>query len=418
MDLSSIIINLSIILLLICMSGFLSGTETAMTASSKARLVQLSKKGNKRASKVLSLLENTENLIGGILIGNNFVNILASSIATNMFLSLIGENGVFIATFVMTAMVVIFAEVMPKVYAMANADKMAMGVVYIIEIIIKVLSPINNLVMMIVKKILAKLKINTKVRDITAQEEELRGAIELHDGDDPDYKHEREMLRSVMDLDDTSIEEATTHRKNVIYIDISETAEKIMEKIISSPFENFPVTDGTENIIGVINQKDVLTQLYRYTKKDKKINIKKLIAEPWYVPESTSMLDQLQAFREKGSHFAFVVDEYGSYMGIITITDILEHIVGDVHNDEAQPNIRKLSDNSYIFDGNELIRHINRELDWDIDDEDASTIAGFIMHNAQTLPKEGQVYSFAGYEFIIAKRERQQILKVRVKKVS
>ena len=412
------LIYIFIILLLICLSGFLSGTETAMTGSSRARLVQLSKKGNKRASLVLELLDKWESLIGSLLIGNNFVNILASSIATSIFLSIIGESGVFIATIIMTAMVVIFAEVLPKIYAMNNSDRMAMAVAPAINLLIKVLSPVNAMVIFIVKKILGWLKIETSEVDSKSQEEELRGAIELHDGDDPDYKHEREMLRSIMELDDDSIEGAMTHRQNVTVIDIKTPTNKIVQTILEKPFEKFPITDGTENIVGVINQKDVLRQMHRYNEKGKELDIKKLLEDPWFVPESTSMLDQLQVFREKGKHFAIVVDEYGSYMGIITIIDILEYIVGEVHTEENQPIFRKLSDNSYIFDGDENIRNINRELDWDLDDEEASTIAGYIIHHSKTLPKEGQVYQFGRYEFIIAKRERQKITKVRAHKIS
>ncbi len=417
MEINNIIIAI-IVLLLIGISGFFSGTETAMTASSKARLVQLSKKGNKKASKVLSLLSEREKLIGGLLLANNFVNILASALATTLFLSLIGENGVFITTIVMTALIVIFAEVLPKVYAMSNSDKMAMKVAPIIHYIILILSPLNKGVIFVVNKILLKFNVNQNNYDSQSQEEELRGAIELHDGDDPDYKHEREMLRSVLDLDDTSIEEAITHRKNVVTIDINASPDKIVETFINYPFKKFPITNGSENIIGVITQNNLIKQIYHYNKKNKSLNLNELIEKAWFVPESTSMLDQLQAFRDKGNHFGIVVDEYGSYMGVITITDIFEHIVGDVHSQENQSNLRSLSDGSYLFDGNESIRNINRELDWNINDEQSSTMAGYIIHNSQNLPTEGQIYYFEGYEFIIAKIERQQITKIRVKKIN
>jgi Mg2+/Co2+ transporter CorB len=412
----NIILIAIIVLLLIGISGFFSGTETAMTASSKARLVQLSKKGNKKAKKVLFLLSERDNLIGGLLLANNFVNILASSLATTLFLSLMGENGVFITTIVMTTLIVIFAEVLPKVYAMSNSDRMAMAVAPIINYIILILSPLNKGVIFIVNKILSQFNVNQNPHDSKTQEEELRGAIELHDGDDPDYKQEREMLRSVLDLDDTSIEEAITHRKNVVTIDINASQDKIIETFINHSFEKFPVTNGSENIVGVITQNNLIKQIYRYNKKKKPLNLKKIMEKAWFVPESTSMLDQLQVFRDKGNHFAIVVDEYGSYMGIITITDVFEHIVGDVHNQENQPNLRSLSDGSYLFDGNESIRNINRELDWNIDDEQSSTIAGYIIHRSENLPTEGQIYNFDDYEFIIAKIENQQISKIRVKK--
>ncbi len=418
MTISEIILTFSSIIILLAISGFLSGTETAMTAISRPRLVQWKKNGNDKAGIVLKLLENTERLIGTLLIGNNFVNILSSALATSLFINLLGEAGIVFATIIMTVLVVIFSEVLPKVYALSHADSVAVKVSLIIRALVWILTPFNVAVGYIVEKILKALniKLRNKADD---NEEELRGAIELHTGDDPDFKHEREMLRSVMDLDDTHIAEAFTHRKNVITLDINEPIEELIDTILSSHFTYFPVIDGGENIIGIIHSKELLRMYHKISHLNntlttlETLQILKTLHNPRFVPESTSMLDQLQAFRDQGEKFALVVDEYGTYMGCITMTDILEHIVGDVST-ENSPSIRLLANGSFLIDGDELIRNVNRELDWALDDEYASTVAGYILHESQTLPSEGQTFIFNSYRFVIVKRNRQQITKVRI----
>lgn len=404
------------IILLICVSGTFSGTETAITAVSKARLTRLSKDNDKKATALLGLLENTERIIGVLLLGNNFVNILASALATSLFLYLFGEAGVIATTIIMTILVVIFAEVMPKVYALSNSERTALFIYPILRYVVLMLTPLNVAVMSVVNVLLKPLGLDKK--DISEEhEEELRGAIELHDGEDPDYKHERNMLRSIMDLDDMSINECLTHRQNVTSLDINQDIETILNTVIQSGYSHFPLTDGAENIIGVIREKSLLREYRRSLLNNKQITLNHAVLEPWFVQESTSILDQLQSFRDTGNHMAIVVDEYGSYMGVITLKDILTVIVGDVQQTGTLiPNIRSLADGTYLFDGDEPIRNINRELDWDISDEYASTIAGYLIHCCQTLPQQGQVFKFDNMEFTVAKRERQQITKLRIRK--
>ncbi len=407
-------IHIVSIVLLICISGTFSGTETAITAVSKARLTRLSKEDNRKATALLQLLENTERLIGVLLLGNNFVNILASALATSLFLYLFGDGGVLATTVIMTVLVVIFAEVLPKVYALSNTERMALFIYPLLKYVVIVLTPFNVAVMSVVDFLLKPLGLQQKDTS-QEQEEELRGAIELHDGEDPDYKHERDMLRSIMDLDDMSINECFTHRQNVISLDVNDASETLINTAVHAPYSHFPLTDGTENIIGIIREKSLMQEYRRSIVKQKHINLKHATLDPWFVQESTSILDQLQSFRDTGNHMAIVVDEYGSYMGVITLKDILHVIVGDVQQTDASPNLRMLSDGTYVFDGDESIRNINRELDWDISDEHASTIAGYLIHRCQALPKQGQIFRFDDMEFTVAKREQQQITKLRVR---
>lgn len=410
-----ITLHIVAIVLLIGISGSFSGTETAVTAVSRARLTRLSKSGNQQATALLGLLENTEKIIGVLLLGNNFVNILASALATSLFLHLFGEAGVVATTLIMTILVVIFAEVLPKVYALADSEKVSLTMYPILRYVVIALTPLNMAVMFVVKCILKPLELPQR-NESHEHEEELRGAIELHDGEDPDFKQERDMLRSVIDLDDMSINECFIHRQNVISLDMSHSNKTILDTVIQSPRSHFPLTDGGENIIGVVREKSLIQEYHRSIAKNKDINLKHAILDPWFVPESTSILDQLQMFRDTRNHMAIVVDEYGSYMGILTIKDILKVIVGDVQEaTDDLPSIRKLSDESYLCDGDETIRNINRELDWNISDKHASTIAGYILHHAQTLPHQGQVFQFGNMEYTIAKREKQHIAKIRIR---
>ncbi len=412
-----IIIHIISIILLIGISGSFSGTETAITAVSKARLTRLSKDNDRKATALLRLLENTEQLIGVLLIGNNFVNILASALATSLFLHLFGDGGVFATTIIMTILVVIFAEVLPKVYALSNSERMALFIYPILQYVVIILTPFNVAVMAVVKFLLKPLGLDNKDTS-QEQEEELRGAIELHDGEDPDYKHERDMLRSIMDLNDMSINECFTHRQNVISIDTNDSNDTIINTVVNAPCSHFPLTDGTENIIGIVREKSLMQEYHCYIQKNTPLNLKHATLTPWFVQESTSILDQLQSFRNTGNHMAIVVDEYGSYMGVITLKDILHVIIGDVQETDSTPSLRMLSDGTYLFDGDESIRNINRELDWDICDENAFTIAGYLIHRCQALPKKGQVFRFDNMEFTVAKREQQQITKIRIRLVS
>ncbi len=416
MNLAEIIFYIIAIIVLIAISAFFSGTETAMTAASKTRFTIWGKNGNKRANVVLSLLGNSEKLIGSLLIGNNFVNILSSVIATKLFIAIFGDSGIIITTIVMTAVVVIFAEVLPKVYALSNANKIALKTSFFIRKVVFILTPLNLATMVIVNAILKLFRASkTDANSSVEKEEELRGAIELHTGDDPDYKHEREMLRSVMDLDDTNIEDAITHRNNVETIDINHSIESIIKQVLISPYSRFPVMDGLENVVGVIDDKSILNSHYK--NKLTKRRLKKHIMTPLFVPESGSMLDQLQLFRELGKSLAIVIDEYGSYMGVITMEDILIQIVGNLKDETSAEHYQKTKAGSYTLDGSELIKNINRELNWNISDVSASTIAGYLIYETRSIPMVGQKFLLGGYECIIQERKNLQITQVEIKKI-
>lgn len=419
---ASLYISAAIVFVLLLLSGFFSGSETAMTAASRARLHGWEKEGNKRAGLVNRIRARKERLIGALLLGNNLVNILASALATSVLIGVFGEAGVVYATLGMTLLVLIFSEVLPKTYALHNADKMTVAIAPIINVVVIVFAPVAEAVNWIVRMTLRLFGTDISLVSKGNHMEVLRGVIELHGGDVDDAieaQEQRAMLRSILDLNDVDVEEVMTHRKNVAMIDANDPLEKIIDDVLSSPFTRLPVfKDDNDNIIGVLHAKALLRELRAEAGTHQHLNIEDLAADPWFVPESTTLVDQLQAFRARREHFAVVVDEYGAFMGIVTLEDILEEIVGEIddEHDETVTGVKKLKGGAYMIDGDVTIRDLKREFEWSLpDDEDYSTLAGLIIHEAQTIPDKGQSFVFYDFQFDIVKRQRNQLVQIRVK---
>lgn len=416
---AEILITCGIVLILLILSGFFSGSETALTAASRARMHQASKQGNRRADIVNRLHEQKDRLIGAILLGNNLVNILASALATSVMLKIFGDAGVVYATLVMTMLVLVFAEVLPKTYALVHSDKAALFVAPVIDIVVKIFSPIVTAVQWMVRGTLAVFGVRLEQDEsFEHREEELRGVIDMHNGTDPEIEQERQMLRSILDLDDVEVSEIMTHRRNVAMLDANAPQETSIDDVLASQYTRFPIYKGdTDDIIGVVHAKALLREMRMQEGNIEGINLEEISADPWFIPDTTSLLDQLQAFRERREHFALVIDEYGTFMGIVTLEDILEEIVGDISDetdDVAVPGVRQDADGSYIVDGTVTLRDLDRDLGWVLPDDDASTLAGLILHEARMIPHEGQFFLFFGFRFEILRRQRNQIVSIKV----
>jgi len=405
------------IVCLLFLSGFFSGSETALTAASRARLHGWAKEGNKRAALVNKIRERKDRMIGSLLLGNNLVNILASALATSVLINIFGEAGVVYATLIMTMLVLIFAEVLPKTYALHHADKMSVAIAPIIRLVVWLFFPISEAINHIVRFTLRLFGADVSKVSAGSHVEVLRGVIELHEGEDRETHDQRAMLRSILDLADVDVEEIMTHRKNVLMVDANDPVEKIIDDVLSSPYTRMPIFDeDTDNIIGVLHVKALLKELRANAGIHEHLDIKALAAEPWFVPESTTLYDQLQAFRSRREHFAVVVDEYGSFMGIVTLEDILEEIVGEIddEHDVAVSGVRKQPNGSLLVDGDVTIRDLNREFNWDLPDAEYSTIAGLIIHETKCVPDAGQSFTFYGLKFDIVKRQRNQLTLIRI----
>ena len=411
-------LNLAAIVGLLLLSAFFSGSETAFTAASRARMHQLAKKGSKPAQTVNKLRAQSERLIGAILIGNNMVNILAASLTTSIMITLFGSEGVALATLVMTAVIVVFSEVMPKTYALNNADRLALLVAPVIRLVVLLFSPVSRTVQLLVRGIF-RLFGAPVTGDLgsDASEEELRGAIELHQGEEGEGHHERAMLHSVLDLGDVEVGEIMTHRKNVVMVDADLPPDDIIDQVLNSPYTRIPLwREDQDNIIGVLHAKALLRELRGQGGDMKGIDMAALASPPWFIPDTTTLLDQLQAFRKRREHFALVIDEYGTLMGIVTLEDILEEIVGEIsdEHDVAVVGVRAQPDGSFLVDGTVTLRDLNREFDWDLPDEEASTIAGLVLQESRQIPEVGQVFTFYGFRFDILRKQRHQITLMRV----
>jgi Mg2+/Co2+ transporter CorB len=412
------LLTLCAIIFLLLLSAFFSASETSLTVASRAAMHQLEQKGSLRARLVNRLNERRGQLISTILIANNLVNILASALATSVLIAMFGEAGVAYATAVMTVLIVIFGEIFPKSYALRNSEKMALGVAPIMRPIVRFLSPVTWLTDNIVRGTMRLVGIKMSPGDaIIPSSEELRGAIELHKGEDEVIQQERAMLRSVLDMSQVEVGEIMMHRRTIVRLNADDPPETILEQVLANPHTRLPLWRGEpDNIIGVVHVRDILKALRANNGQTPTLDIVALASPPWFVPETTTLLDQLHAFRARHEHFALVIDEYGSLLGVVTLEDIIEEIVGDITDefDVARPGFRPQPDGSIIVDGNYTIRDLNRQMNWRLPDDEASTVAGLVLHEARRIPDVGQAFRFFGMRFEILRRQRHQITLIRV----
>ncbi len=413
-----LLISIGAITVLLLLSAFFSGSETALTAASRPRMHQLERQGNRHAATVNRLSERKERLIGTILLGNNLVNLLASALATSALIGMVGHAGVAYATAVMTVLILIFAEVLPKTVAINRSEQIALAVAPLMRALVVMLFPITWSVEFIVRGTLRVFGVDLHDRLGLGGEEELRGAIELHDaGPEQEVRDERRMLRSILDLGDVDVVEIMTHRSGIVMADVDQEPGKLVEEVLASPYTRIPLWRGEpDNIVGVIHAKALLRAARAETADLGDLHIEDVATTPWFIPESTSLLDQLRAFRHRQEHFALVVDEYGALMGIVTLEDILEEIVGEIADEHDLPvaGVRTRPDGSYIVRGTTTIRDLNREFEWRLPDEDAATLAGLIMHEARRIPEIGQVFAFHRFRFEIVRRKKNQITLIRI----
>ncbi|NNE57403.1 MAG: HlyC/CorC family transporter [Hellea sp.] len=405
---------------LLVISAFFSGSETALTAASRARIHAAERDGSKAARIVARLLERRERLIGALLLGNNLVNILASSLMTGLMFSLMGgdDMAILIATVIMTVLILIFAEVLPKTYAITRPDEASLMVSRPVNIIVALFAPVVAAVQVIVNAVLRLFGVNSDASPWTAADE-IRGAVDLHHQEGGVAKRARDQIIGVLELGDLTVQEVMVHRKNMIMIDGAQPSEQILKDVLASGHSRLPVfMDDQDNVVGILHAKDMLKALSRTDGEVGGLNIRRICRDPWFVPETTSVVKQLRAFQQKREHFAIVVDEYGALMGVITLEDILEEIVGDIQDeyDDELPGLQRNSDGSITILGDIPIRDLNRALDWKLPDEEAVTIAGLVIHESQTIPEQNQTFAYYGYRFEVVERQRNQIKKLKITK--
>ncbi|WP_270730682.1 HlyC/CorC family transporter [Shimia sp. Alg240-R146] len=424
---SAFFITAGVIAALLLLSAFFSGSETALTAASRGKLRTQANKGSRGAARALAITEDNERLIGSVLLGNNLVNILATSLATALFTRAFGESGVALATLVMTLLVLIFAEVLPKTYAITRPEGAASAVAGPIGMIVTVFAPMVTAVRWLVRGVLRIFGVQTDPDShILAVREEIAGAIQLGHSEGVVEKEDRDRILGALDLSDRTVEEIMLHRSGIQMINADDAPRDILNQCLESNHTRLPVfKDDPENIIGVVHAKDLfraITDRVSESGGDAEsaftLDISEVAKEPYFIPETTSLDDQMRQFLRRRSHFALVVDEYGSLQGLITLEDILEEIVGEItdeFDEDTDHPIRKSDDGQFLIEGAMTIRDLNRATDWNLPDEEANTVAGLVIHEAQMIPTVGQVFSFHGFRFEVIDRTANRITGLKIR---
>jgi Mg2+/Co2+ transporter CorB len=409
---------LPVVVVCLLLSAFFAGSETALVASSRASMHRLEKHGNRRAAIVNRLLEARERLIGALLFGNNAVNIAASSLATGVLLKWFGEVGVIYATVVMTVLIVVLAEVLPKTAAFIAPDRLALWVAGPIDWTVRLLTPALIAVEWMVKWLLRVFGLRVgESESILSPHEELRGTVDLLHREGGVERLDRDMLSGLLDLRDLTVSDVMIHRTEMITVCADDPPEQVVKAVLEAEVTRVPLwKEKPENIIGILHAKDLLRVIQVGAGDLSRIQVSAIARPPWFVPDVRPLSEQLKAFRRRRTPFALVVDEYGEVMGLVTLEDILEEIVGDItdEHDIAVPGVRPQPDGSVNVDGGVPIRDLNRAMEWSLPDDEATTVAGLVIHEARSIPEPGQTFTFHGFRFRVLRRERNRITALRI----
>ena len=415
------------VLLLLVLSALFSGSETALTAASRGKLKTRAEKGSRAAEKALEITEDNERLIGSVLLGNNLVNIFATSLATALFTRLFGDSGVALATLIMTVLVLVFAEVLPKTYAITNAETAAARAAPMISVVILIFAPVVSAVRVLVRFVLRLFGVQADPDShILAVREEIAGALQLGHSEGIVEKEDRDRILGALDLSERTVEEIMLHRSGIEMIDAASDPNDILAQCLASPYTRLPVfLNEPENIIGVVHAKDLLRAMHKLMFGDeaspnglRDFRIRDVAMAPYFVPETTTLDDQMRNFLRRSTHFALVVDEYGSLQGLITLEDILEEIVGEITDEfdvEDTQEIAKSEDGQFLVEGQMTIRDLDRATDWGLPDDEANTVAGLVIYEAQIIPEVGQAFTFHGFRFEVIAREANRITRLKIK---
>ncbi len=411
-------LDIIIVVLSVAAAAFFAGAETALTAASRARMHALETAGDHRAKLVTRLIGMRGRLISAMLLGGQFVTIGSSAIATSVLLGLYGDQGVWAATVIMTAVIVVFGEVMPKTIAIAYPDRVSLLIAPLVLFFVRVFGPIVSAVEALVRGVLRLFGVSLVEQDPgVSGHEELMGAVDILHREGEVERTERDMFGGLLELSEIPVSDVMVHRTKMQLIDADLPPEELVREVIASPYTRMPLWRGEpDNIIGVLHAKDLLRAYVAAGGDAGKLKIADLTLEPWFIPESTTLRDQLQAFLLRKTHSALVVDEYGVVQGLVTLEDIIEEIVGDIRDehDLAVQGVRKQRDGSIVVDGSVTIRDLNRAMGWSLPDEEAATVAGLVIHEARAIPEPRQTFSFHGFRFEVLRKQRNRIATLRI----
>ena len=427
MDLT-LFLNIFAIVVLLVVSAFFSCSETALTAASQGKLRAQADKGSAGAETALKVKEDNERLIGAILLGNNFANTASAAVATALLTQFFqGSTGIAVATLIMTFTVLIFSEVLPKTYAITRPEATASFVAPAVRVLILIFSPIVNIVRAIVRGILIVFGVRTnKDEHILAIREEIAGALAIGHQSGAVEKEDRDRLLGALDLSERTVEEIMRHRSQIEMIDADGEPNALISAVLASSHSRLPLYKGTrENVVGVIHAKDLLRSVDKFLREGdgqldsvSDLDIMAVAMKPYFIPDTTPLDEQMREFLKRRTHFALVVDEYGDLKGLITLEDILEEIVGEITDEfdiDAEHPLKRTDAGDVLIDGAMTIRDFNRATDWALPDDEANTVAGLVIHEAQAIPSTGQAFSFHGFRFEVLKKRKHQVTALKIR---
>jgi len=415
-------VNFLIIAGLLVFSALVSCFETAITAASRARIHRLASHGSKRAKNLEILLNQREKVISVMLLANNVINIVASALTTSLLLEIFGEIGVVYATALLTIVVIVFGEILPKTIAIKSPESVALLFSYPITFLFKIFAPIVSVIQHIVNFPINLFFGKEQEKEKEDDLEEIRDTVDLKAKEGTIFKYDKDLLDGVLDLSDTEISEIMVHRKNILSVNIELPVAEIVKQVTDLNYTRIPLWQGNkDNIVAILNVRKLLRALYLYKGDIEKFDLKIATSEAWFVPSTNSLRSQLFTFRKKKRRFALVVDEYGTLVGMITLEDILEEIVGEIkEQDNSVGNvIIKTRSGAYKIAGSALIRDINKKLGWKFaEGEDAYNLSTFIINNLDRVPEEREKFVIENYEIEVLKKRNNDLTLLQIRWLS
>lgn len=411
---SSDAIQFLALIILICLSAFFSSAETSMTTVNKIRIQSLAEQGDKRAKILLTVIEDSGKLLSTILIGNNIVNISASSLATTLTMRLFGNAAVSISTGIITLLVLIFGEITPKTMASLYAEKMALSYARIIHFLMFLLTPVIFLVNKLAKGVLTLLRIDDSVKGNTITEHELRTLVNVGHEEGVIEKEERQMIYNVFDFGDSQAQDVMVPRIDVSFADVNSSYEDLIGLFREEKHTRFPVyEETTDNIIGIVNVKDLLLT------DQKDFTMRKILRDAYFTYEYKKTSELLMEMKENSVSFAVVLDEYGATSGIITLEDLVEEIVGDIHDEydvEEEDDLTEIiPGKEYLALGSARLDDLDEVLHLNIESDDYDSIGGYIIEQLDRFPEKGEsVTTQSGIRLVVDKIERNRIGSVHI----
>lgn len=413
---SSDTIQIVCLVVLLLLSAFFSSAETAMMAVNQIRILSLVEQGDRRAKKLLKILDNKPKMLSAVLVGNNLVNISASSLTTTLIMSLFGNAAVGIATGILTLLILIFGEITPKTLASIHAEKLALAYAGVITLLMKILTPVIFLVNQLSFGLMHLLGIDPNAKTNLMTEHELRTLVDVGHEDGVIESEERQMINNVFDFGDSKAMEIMVPRIDITYVQADTPYDEVIEIFKNTRFTRLPVyEDTTDSIIGILNMKELLLV---GSKED--FSIRKIMREPYFTFEHKSTSSLLDEMRSKSINFAIVLDEYGATAGLITLENILEEIVGDIRDEYSGRDEIEIDEiipgREYMLSGSLKLVDMNEALGLDLESDEYDSIGGYIIeHSEDNLPHVGEfIITESNIRFEVAKVNKNRITKVHV----